>query len=229
MNALRILVHHGKYGNTYWLADTPTREAQAKEELFRHLDSMHYYDVCDSDRESELICRARDGDMKSIFSLLSARAWAEYEGWEICEMIVPCNGGLPGPTELLDFNTYQMAAHGTAEYPQHAGILYAALGLAGEGGEVAGKLLDLLIAGLEVTRHTGEVANQVKKVLRDDTGVLTRKRKLAIIKELGGVFWYAAEIATIMDVDLAVVPSANLCQLYSRKERGTIKGDGDDR
>jgi len=203
MTTLRMLIYRGKHGDEYWLADTPTRATQARKALFCQLDRMGYYE---SDQEK--LEEARAGDARAIEFILECRQGYEYEDWDYEHIEVPCNGGIPGLAELLDFDTYQKAAHRTAEYPPEAGLFYAALGLAGE---------------------SGEVANQIKKVTRDDGGVLTSKRKQAIIKELGGMFWYAAEIATLMGISLADVPAANLAQLYSRKERGTIKGDGDDR
>lgn len=224
MTTLRILIYRGKHGDAYWLADTSTRAAQAREALFRQLNEMGCYES-----NQEKLEEARAGDAKAIEFILECRKGYEYENWDYEYVEVLCNGGIPGLAELLDFDTYQKSAHGTAEYPPEAGLFYAALGLAGEGGEVAALLLDLLVAGLHIAKHTGEVANQVKKVARDDDGVLTAARKRAVIKELGGMFWYAAELATLMGISLADVPSANLQQLYSRKARGTIKGDGDDR
>lgn len=223
MKTLKILVYRGKHGNAHWLADTPTRAAQAREALFCQLDEMGCYE---DDKGLE---KARAGDARAIEIILEGRRGYEYENWDYEYAEVLSNDDIPGLAELLDFDAYQKAAHGTAEYPPEAGLFYAALGLAGEGGETAALLLDLLVAGLHVAKHTGEVANQVKKVARDDDGVLTAARKRAVVKELGGMFWYAAEIATLMGISLADVPAANLHQLYSRKARGTIKGDGDDR
>lgn len=224
MRTLKILIYRGKHGDAYWLADTLTRAAQAREALFRQLDEMGCYE---SDQEK--LAEARTGDTEAIEFILECRKGYEYEDWDYEYAEVLGKDGVLGLAELLDFDAYQRSAHGTAEYPSEIGLYYAALGLAGEGGEIAAVLLDLLSAGLHVAKHTGEVANQVKKVARDDDGVLTAKRKMAVIKELGGMFWYAAEIATLMGFCLADVPAVNLAQLYSRKERGTIKGDGDDR
>lgn len=229
MNTVRILIYHGKHGDQYWLADTPTREMQALQALFTILDEWGCYTEVDNTDVAHALPAAREGDPKAIHFILSVRDRYEYEEWVFEDVEVPCNGGLPGKTELLGFDAYQVSAHGTAVYPQHAGILYAALGLAGEGGEIAGKLIALVEAALHVSKHTGEVANQAKKVLRDDNNVLTEARKQAIVKELGGMFWYAAEIATILGINLSAVPHANLTELYSRKDRGTLKGDGDNR
>ena len=184
MTTLTILVYRGKHGDAYWLADTLTRAAQAREALFRQLDEMGCYES-----NLKLLEEARAGDAKAIEFILECRRGYEYEDWDYEYIEVLDNGGIPGLAELLNFDTYQKFAHGTAEYPPEAGLFYIALGLAGEGGEIAASLLDLLVAGLHIAKHTGEVANQVKKVARDDDGVLTAARKRAIVKELGDMFW----------------------------------------
>jgi NTP pyrophosphatase (non-canonical NTP hydrolase) len=104
----------------------------------------------------------------------------------------------------MDFSTYQAGAGRTAIYPQNAKIIYPALGLAGE---------------------AGEVANQVKKILRDNAGSLTEERRAKIIDELGDVLWYAAALATDLRVSLEEVAELNLTKLAKRAEDGSIKGD----
>lgn len=108
----------------------------------------------------------------------------------------------------LDINEYQHKATETAVYPgkgEVLGLLYVGLGL-GEAGEVQGK---------------------IKKVLRDDNGVVTPEKREAILSELGDVLWYAAQIATELDANLSDVAQANLDKLAGRKERGTLTGSGD--
>lgn len=118
---------------------------------------------------------------------------------------------------MLDFNEYQKKAHTTASYPCGTigaeafpvNYLYPALGLAEEAGEVAGKYA---------------------KAIRDNNGaVLDRDRETAIVKELGDVMWFVAELATCLGVKLEDVAQKNLDKLASRKERGVIHGSGDDR
>ena len=48
-------------------------------------------------------------------------------------------------------------------------------------------------------------------------------------EELGDVLWFVAELATCLEVDLDLVAETNLQKLASRKARGVIGGDGDDR
>ena len=104
---------------------------------------------------------------------------------------------------------YQRDSRATAAYPDlGANLTYPALGLAGE---------------------AGEVADHVKKVLRDDGGVVSEARRAALQAELGDVLWYLAQIATEAGLDLEVVAEANLAKLRSRQLRGVIGGSGDER
>lgn len=109
----------------------------------------------------------------------------------------------------MDLQDYQEAALQTAVYPNRgANFAYPALGLSGEAGEVADKL---------------------KKVIRDNDGVLTDPVKDAVAKELGDVLWYVSVLAHELDYDLNTIAQINLDKLASRQQRGVIKGSGDNR
>ncbi len=109
----------------------------------------------------------------------------------------------------MDLNEYQQKSRKTALYPEIGNNLgYPTLGLCDEAGEVAGK---------------------VKKMFRDDHGILSYERREAIILELGDVLWYVAQLATELNVSLDEVAERNITKLYSRLERDQIHGDGDNR
>jgi NTP pyrophosphatase (non-canonical NTP hydrolase) len=108
----------------------------------------------------------------------------------------------------MDLNEYQQAARRTAIYADHHRVIYPALGLASEAGEVAGK---------------------VKKVLRDHGGDFARAPLDAIKDELGDVLWYVAVLAGDLGLSLDEIAAANLGKLTSRKERGRLGGGGDRR
>ena len=111
-----------------------------------------------------------------------------------------------GPMELSE---YQKKSLTTALYPNVGNNpYYAALGLTGE---------------------AGEVANTVKKIMRDDDGTITDEKQAEIKKELGDVLWYVACVASELKLDLNEVAQANLDKLASRKERGVLGGSGNDR
>jgi NTP pyrophosphatase (non-canonical NTP hydrolase) len=104
---------------------------------------------------------------------------------------------------------YQELSRRTATYPGAGdNIVYPTLGLAGE---------------------AGEVAEKVKKLLRDDDGVMSRERRDALAGELGDVLWYVAQVATEAGLDLADIAQGNLDKLLSRQQRGVLSGSGDSR
>jgi len=47
-------------------------------------------------------------------------------------------------------------------------------------------------SALGLTGEAGEIANKVKKIIRDDAGVLTDNKRSDIVAELGDVLWYLA-------------------------------------
>ena len=109
----------------------------------------------------------------------------------------------------MTFDEYQKKSKETAFYPAIGhGVVYPVMGLANEAGEVAGK---------------------VKKVFRDANGILTDAHREDISKELGDVLWYVAQVASEIDVSLSDVARANIEKLQARKEKGTLKGSGDNR
>ena len=109
----------------------------------------------------------------------------------------------------MDMSDYQAGARATAVYPGVGeNLAYPALGLCGE---------------------AGEVAENVKKTIRDDGGVLREERRAALAAELGDVLWYVAQVATEAGLDLGEVAAANLAKLSSRHERSVLQGSGDDR
>ena len=106
-------------------------------------------------------------------------------------------------------NEYQDRALETAIYPNRGdNFVYPALGLVGEAGEVADKL---------------------KKVIRDNNGVLTDAVKDAVAAELGDTMWYVAVLASELGYGLDEIMAKNLAKLNSRKERGMLSGSGDNR
>lgn len=109
----------------------------------------------------------------------------------------------------MDLNTYQEQARSTAIYPNlGSNIIYPSLGICGE---------------------AGEVAEKVKKIIRDDGGVVTDVKRDAIAAELGDILWYVSQLAAEIDYSLEDIAQMNLDKLSSRKERGVIAGSGDNR
>ena len=80
-----------------------------------------------------------------------------------------------------------------------------------------------------LVNEAGEVAGKVKKIFRDRGGEISDGDREALKQELGDVLWYLAQICTELDLSMQEVAEANLVKLFSRLERGKIRGDGDSR
>ncbi|MFN4218054.1 MAG: nucleoside triphosphate pyrophosphohydrolase family protein [Candidatus Bipolaricaulia bacterium] len=111
--------------------------------------------------------------------------------------------------KIKTFSTYQRESRKTWNViPTDHPIVYPTLGLANEAGEVAGK---------------------IKKIFRDKGGTITAEDRQALKYELGDVLWYLTQICTELGLTLEEVAAANLEKLFSRLERGQIRGEGDTR
>ncbi|MEL6403698.1 MAG: nucleoside triphosphate pyrophosphohydrolase family protein [Chloroflexota bacterium] len=82
---------------------------------------------------------------------------------------------------------------------------------------------------LGLVNEAGEFAGKIKKIFRDRNGEITDADRDALKGELGDVLWYLTQICTNLDLTLEEVAEANLDKLFSRLERGVIKGEGDNR
>ena len=104
---------------------------------------------------------------------------------------------------------YQSRACETSIFPKNKAMEYLTLGLTGE---------------------AGEIANKVKKFIRDGAPPDEYEaRKIQIAYEIGDVMWYCAVLAEELDMDLGHIMEKNLEKLADRKKRGTLAGSGDNR
>jgi NTP pyrophosphatase (non-canonical NTP hydrolase) len=58
---------------------------------------------------------------------------------------------------------------------------------------------------------------------------ITPERRAKILKELGDVFWYAAQLCTELGADMGEVAQANLDKLAERQRANLLHGEGSDR
>lgn len=108
----------------------------------------------------------------------------------------------------MTLNDYQNKALETAIYPEEAKVVYPTLGLTGE---------------------AGEVADKVKKIIRDNNSQLSDEKKLEIAKEIGDVLWYCATLSHDLGFTLEEIAQMNYDKLHSRQLRGKLHGSGDNR
>ena len=109
---------------------------------------------------------------------------------------------------MITNEQYLEFTRSTAIYPKDRELEYLTLGLTSEAGEVAGK---------------------VKKVIRDNNGVVTPIGKQQLVDELGDVCWYLTRLCDYFDISLTELLECNFQKLSARKNKGTIQGSGDNR
>lgn len=88
---------------------------------------------------------------------------------------------------------------------------------------------DLLHWVLGINGEAGEVAEKLKKIIRDKDSQISDADRQELAKEVGDVLWYLAVFAHHLGLEFDDVAQANLDKLQSRKQRGVIKGSGDNR
>jgi NTP pyrophosphatase (non-canonical NTP hydrolase) len=110
----------------------------------------------------------------------------------------------------MTFDEYQEATAETAIYPE-----------VGTGSQIA---LAYVALGLS---EAGEIQGKVKKMIRDDGGILTDEKRDAIRAEIGDTLWYLARVAEEIGTTLAVAARENIVKLADRQARNVISGSGD--
>lgn len=109
----------------------------------------------------------------------------------------------------MTFSDYQSESKKTAIYPNiGSNFVYPTLGLSGE---------------------AGEIANKVKKILRDKNNEVSEEDRQEISKELGDVLWYLSQVATELNISLDEIAQNNIAKLLSRQARNVLGGNGDNR
>jgi NTP pyrophosphatase (non-canonical NTP hydrolase) len=109
----------------------------------------------------------------------------------------------------MDCDDYQRAALRTArdkDAPDE--FMHLVLGLVGE---------------------TGEIAEKVKKLVRDQHSDLDRLDRDDMAAELGDVLWYAAVLADFLGLSLGDIAQRNIAKLADRQRRAVLGGAGDNR
>lgn len=93
-------------------------------------------------------------------------------------------------------------------------------------GDLSPKLLAQILG---LVGESGEVAEKVKKLIRDKQGKITEADRQELLKELGDILWYINAVAYLLGSNVEAVAKGNLDKVLSRKARGAIKGSGDNR
>jgi len=108
----------------------------------------------------------------------------------------------------MTFDEYQTKALRTSRQDKNDELFHLVLGLVGEAGEIAEKM---------------------KKLVRDHNSDEAAIDREDMKKELGDVLWYTAVLADYLGISMEEVASKNIAKLADRQKRGVLKGSGDNR
>jgi NTP pyrophosphatase (non-canonical NTP hydrolase) len=111
----------------------------------------------------------------------------------------------------MNFDEYQKLASRTATFTgrqEEYQLMYLALGIAGE---------------------SGEIAEKIKKIIRNDDGVVSDEKCESLKQEIGDVLWYLSQLSRVLGYDFSECAAANIKKLEDRAARGVIKSTGDSR
>lgn len=127
----------------------------------------------------------------------------------------------------LNFNEYQEKANSTALYMENIQPIIDKLPTIADRERIT-QAVSMSYTGLGMG-ESGEAQGNIKKMIRDDGGLISEERRNKLIKEMGDQLWYIAEACKLIDVPMNEVAEQNIKKLFSRKERGKLTGDGDER
>lgn len=108
----------------------------------------------------------------------------------------------------MTLDEYQQLALRTARKDKKDEIFHLVLGMVGESGEIAEKL---------------------KKLVRDHNSDLAKLDRNDIKKEIGDVLWYLAVLSDFLGLSFDEIAQTNIDKLADRKQRNVIQGSGDNR
>jgi len=113
----------------------------------------------------------------------------------------------------MNFDEYQMFTASTARYPRKGD----------------GSVQDLMYPVLGLLGEAGEVAEKIKKLLRDKEGAIDADDRRAIAREIGDVLWYISRLSRELGVPLDEIARMNVTKLDDRVRRDVVHGSGDER
>lgn len=142
----------------------------------------------------------------------------------------------------MDFKTYQREAHSKSFYPDLKKLVVDRLQTSGFIVSIDWKKMSLedmkdwmgitnniYFPALGLCGEVGEFCNKLKKVMRDSNGEVDSRFLKVASKELGDILWYLSELTSVLGLDLDDIAKQNIDKIQSRKDRGTLAGQGDNR
>ena len=115
--------------------------------------------------------------------------------------------------DRMEFQDYQNFCRTVAVYPEPG----------------AGGTLQISYCVLGAASEAGEACGHVKKMIRDDDGLVTEERRDAILRELGDTLWYVTRGAEELGLSLEELAIMNVNKLRQRQLSGTLHGGDESR
>lgn len=128
----------------------------------------------------------------------------------------------------MEFNEYQIKTNETAIYRKSIADYVNSLAI--KDVEKAVDLYELLCkvyVVLGLSGEAGELAGKMKKIIRDDKGIISPDKEKSILDENGDNLWYVSQVSEEFGESLEDTALNNINKLQGRKERGTLGGSGD--
>ena len=114
-------------------------------------------------------------------------------------------------TYFMSLNEYQNKAYEFTAYNDP--LIYPALGLVSEAGEVADKIKKSI-------RDQGYALEEVAELM-------TQSERHDLALELGDCLWYIAQLADDLQMPLSDIAEMNINKLSDRRKRKAMRGSGD--
>ena len=124
----------------------------------------------------------------------------------------------------MELNLYQDKAMSTC-MNTCSNFSYMMLNLVGEVGELASKVAKEIRKG-NIEIGATAMPNKIMPYMNEDEWWAKDEE---LMKEAGDILWQLAGLCHVMGWSLEEVAQKNLDKLASRKQRGVIDGDGDNR
>jgi NTP pyrophosphatase (non-canonical NTP hydrolase) len=130
----------------------------------------------------------------------------------------------------MNLNEYQGEARNTAIYGQSIREYVESLGIPdATKQEQLIELLSITYTVLGLAGEAGELAGKLKKIIRDDKGIISSDKLAAMKDENGDCLWYISENSRNFGENLEKTAVNNINKLAKRKNNGTLVGSGDNR
>lgn len=111
----------------------------------------------------------------------------------------------------MDFDEYQKIANTTATF---------------DGNQEVHKLMFITLG---VVGESGEIAEKIKKIVRNNDGAVSTEDRESLKNEIGDVLWYLSQLSRVLGFKFSEAAAANLSKIQDRKARDVIKSTGDNR